>query len=215
MVINLGFFPLLSRRKSYNVQTNYNGYRQEIREDCQYRCVYCDGHEIEIGGERIMTLDHFRPKRCYPQLENDPNNLLLSCRTCNELKGHDWPAYGKKGTIDGEAGYIDPFELDRNDYFYVEVDGNLSPKKHPATYIIYTLDLNRRFLRRIRVLRATLSKSLPKFDEQLTSEISIIDKLLSKKEITDLEKTILLEEKIKKKELLLDVRKLDDFYSMP
>jgi len=172
----LSNFPVLKRRKSYTKKSRYNQYRKEIREDCQYRCVYCDVHEDEIGGEVVMTLDHFRPKN-YPQfknLENNPLNLLWSCGTCNHHKDNDWPAYGSNSTFVGEKGYIDPFQVDRSEYFGINNDGNLLPLKHPAKYMIDTLDLNREFLRKVRFLRSEIPTTLKELNAVLTKEIEKI-----------------------------------------
>ncbi len=74
MKVEALFFPLLKRRKQYktkrdgNYYANYNEYRQEIREDCLGRCVYCDRHENEIGGSESMKLDHFRPEKHFTHL---------------------------------------------------------------------------------------------------------------------------------------------------
>lgn len=47
--------PRLRRRSNSGIHRTYNGYRSEIREDCRYRCVYCDLHERDVGGEREET----------------------------------------------------------------------------------------------------------------------------------------------------------------
>ena len=112
------FFPTLSRRCEYSktrsggYYADYDRYRQEIREDCLGRCVYCDTHENETGGSESMELDHFRPQIYseFAQLSNDPHNLLWACRGCNRLKWHHWPALGTEGTVNGEEGFIDPFK---------------------------------------------------------------------------------------------------------
>ena len=50
------FFPNLRRREQYRTNSNgeyyanYQEYKQEIRKDCLGRCVYCDLHENELGG---------------------------------------------------------------------------------------------------------------------------------------------------------------------
>jgi 5-methylcytosine-specific restriction endonuclease McrA len=87
------FFPRLQRRSNYSVKRTgdfyeYSHYKQEIREDCLGRCVYCDSHENEVGGHECMELDHFKPKKYdeHKHLINHPSNLVWSCRGCNRLK---------------------------------------------------------------------------------------------------------------------------------
>ena len=69
------FFPKLRRRKQYRTNrdgeyyANYQEYKQEIRQDCLGRCVYCDCHENELSGQTGMDIDHFRPKAKFPKLD--------------------------------------------------------------------------------------------------------------------------------------------------
>lgn len=183
MPSDLIYFPKLSRRKSYPKYTKYGKYRIEIREDSQYRCVYCDIHELEFGFDKEtrdqrMTLDHFRPKSLFSSLENDPENLVLSCQTCNGKKGDDWPAYGRTGTLDKTAGYVDVFLDNRLDYFEVQIDGSLKPLKPPAQYMIRVLMLNRPAVKRIRKRRRQLYESVLALENFFDKEIKDIEKLL-------------------------------------
>ncbi len=137
------YFPRLRRRTRYTKFNNYKKYKWEIREDCQGRCVYCDIHENELGGVEFMTLDHFRPQALFTHLTNNPKNLLWCCTLCNKLKRDYWPADGTEKTYVLKGGFVDPFTEDLLEYFDVSPQGKLIPLKHPATYMINTLKLNR------------------------------------------------------------------------
>ena len=60
-------------------------------------CAYCERpcqrgtatHE-EPGEE---TIDHFRPRNCFPDLWLDWLNLVYACRRCNQAKGSSWPGF--------------------------------------------------------------------------------------------------------------------------
>ena len=55
------------------------------------RCEYC-GADLLMArqGYASMQLDHLLPKSKYPNLENDLNNGVLCCSTCNGVKkSHD------------------------------------------------------------------------------------------------------------------------------
>ena len=149
-LVRLKHFPVLERRSQYKAGTQhqYSIYRLEIQEDCQFRCVYCDAHEKEIGGESMFHLDHFRPQKLFPHLTHDPKNLVWACCRCNLLKRAHWPASGLADdeTINGEQGFLDPFNVDRKDYFIVLNEGKLDAIKSPGTYLIDKLALNRSFL---------------------------------------------------------------------
>lgn len=159
------FYPKLVRRKKYLTKKNgkfyvYSRYRLEIAEDCLQRCVYCDAHDDEVGGASVMELDHFKPsgRPEFKGLLNDPRNLVYSCRSCNGLKTEFWPALGTVHTFVGDDGFIDPFEVDRLQYFAVRANGRIHAKKPPASYMIRLLGLDRPFMQRLRERRRLMGR---------------------------------------------------------
>ena len=148
MPVDSLFFPRLRRREQYRTKrdgeyyADYQKYRQEIRQDCLGRCVYCDLHENEMRGQTVMEIDHFRPRGKFPELANNPHNLAWSCADCNRHKSDHWPACGTNDTFVDNEGFIDPFEENRSDYFKVLSDGSIIPLKPPAGYIVDQLLLN-------------------------------------------------------------------------
>lgn len=190
MPSRLTYFPRLVRRARYTSQSKYNRYRNEIREDSKFRCVYCDVHELELGcdpetRDQRMTLDHLRPQSLYNHLKNDPCNLVLSCGTCNQKKADDWPAYGTSSTVNRNAGYLDPFEVDRTNFFRVEDDGSLTPLQPPATYMIRSLALNRPAARRIRRRRKLLHDNLVSVEKYLDRKARKIEYLLQDETLSE------------------------------
>ncbi len=177
------FFPRLSRRKQYTKTRNgryyadYTIYKQEIREDCLGRCVYCDSHENETGGAESMELDHFRPQKYaeFAHLTNDPHNLLLACRGCNRLKGPHWPALGTEGTVNGDEGFIDPFAENRLNYFQVFRGGKIDSIKPPGNYIIKLLALNRLSRKRLRELRIIKESWITEFLTEANTLQHVVD----------------------------------------
>lgn len=156
------FFPKLIRRVQYKGAPKvygYKRYRNEICEDCLYRCAYCDSHEGDIGGAPNMELDHFRPKSRFKALEDDPTNLIYACRSCNRLKWHDWPPGDAEGWLLGEEGYLPPFECDRLEYFRLDADGTIIPLKAPGAYVARRLGLNRPLLKRLRLRKRLVSEA--------------------------------------------------------
>ncbi|ENM5833356.1 HNH endonuclease [Vibrio metoecus] len=172
MMIKGLYFPVLNRQlvtqyykkgskefyATYNCQHNY----ENVALDCQNRCVYCDVHVDECGGEKF-SLDHFRPKNIFGEkfdgiLNTHPFNLHLSCQKCNVLKSDDWK--GCEETQDGETylskkGYIDRFQVDASDYFDVNDMGQIVSinDEGPGDYMIGRLLLNRTNRVHIRKLR--------------------------------------------------------------
>lgn len=145
------FYPQLSRREAYRsphdnggFYADYRAYADEIAKDCQKRCVYCDAKVSENLGGDSFELDHFRPKKHFPDLERDPRNLVLACPACNRFKSGHWPAgTGTADThVDG-CGFVDPFDENRLDYFSINDVGGISAICEPAAYIIELLNLDR------------------------------------------------------------------------
>ncbi|MBI3884268.1 MAG: HNH endonuclease [Opitutae bacterium] len=152
------FYPLLTRRAKYVGTPKVYGYgrfRAEISEDCQYRCVYCDTHQTDIGGSPTMELDHLRPESKFARLADDPSNLVYSCRSCNRLKRDDWPAGEHECCWVDKEGYVHPFENDRRKFFRLGRGGEVETLQAPAAYVARRLGLNRPLLKRLR-LRALL-----------------------------------------------------------
>ncbi|MBE2222338.1 MAG: hypothetical protein IAF02_12395 [Anaerolineae bacterium] len=159
--------PKLSRRPSVPQFNTYQSYKQYLREDFQYCCIYCAIHENEYGGPRGFTVEHFRPKSIFTDLTNDYKNLLYGCNICNPFKGNDWPS--DDPLFDG-VGYLDPCEHDYDAHFRLkgfEIEG----LTQPALYMIERLHLNRRQLVKLRQKRwdeeAVHVKTLQEFHEQI------------------------------------------------
>jgi hypothetical protein len=157
------YFPTINRRSVYKLTrkntyyADYKIYYEEIAEDCQYRCVYCDVLLDEIGGEG-MHLDHFKPQQHFPNLANSPLNLVLACAKCNQLKSDWWPEVTGNAN-GGQNGFVDPFDANRNSYFEVGVLGEIVPKLPPSQYFIELLSLNRMNRIITRRKRAIISRA--------------------------------------------------------
>lgn len=162
----LEHFPQLVRRREYSTRHDgryyvYTRYRDEISEDSQYRCVYCDCHIDDVGGLDMMQLDHFKPKSIFPDLMNDPNNLVLSCSRCNLLKHDDWI---EPSELNDQVGYFDPFSCNRKDYYSIHEDGEIHHNNASAYYLIEKLALNRRFLKLNRIKRNAIVEAFESAD---------------------------------------------------
>ncbi len=141
--------PKLSRRQSVPPFKDYTKYKKYLREDFQYRCVYCSIHENEYGGPRGFTIEHFRPKSLFVNLEYEYQNLLYGCNVCNPFKGNDWPS---DDPLADNIGYLDPCEHDYDDHFQIknfEIKG-LTPV---GIYMVEKLHLKRPQLIKLRKMR--------------------------------------------------------------
>ncbi|WP_373072223.1 HNH endonuclease [Sulfurimonas sp.] len=77
----------------------YGAYKPYLRENFNKRCGYCDGLDVYAGGSQGFQIDHFKPKKLFPDLETEYENLVYSCPYCNRSKWDYWR---------DDKGFIDP-----------------------------------------------------------------------------------------------------------
>ena len=53
-------------------------------------CMKCK-KQIKVWGH--INVDHIKPRRYWPELKNDPDNLQILCGTCNKEKGNSVADY--------------------------------------------------------------------------------------------------------------------------
>ena len=64
-------------------------YRQCLRLEFTYRCVYCRSAEWEVAATDAhgsFEVEHFLPSKKYPKLRGRYRNLYWSCGACNSAK---------------------------------------------------------------------------------------------------------------------------------
>jgi hypothetical protein len=64
----------------------YNSYREWLRDEFTFRCVYCLHREQWYGRGATFHIEHSIPVNENPDAECDYTNLLYACATCNEAK---------------------------------------------------------------------------------------------------------------------------------
>jgi len=74
-----------------NMSKKYRVYKPKLRVEFSHRCAYCETREPEIGGSKSFHIDHYKPKKLFPELIYTYNNLIYSCRDCNDYKRDYWP----------------------------------------------------------------------------------------------------------------------------
>ncbi len=82
----------LRKHSRYFKGWNINGLQAFIRDGgC---CVYCGKPLLEKYGV-ASAADHLLPKSEYPELAEEPTNLVPACADCNHLKHYYDPSDGK------------------------------------------------------------------------------------------------------------------------
>lgn len=157
------------RRRDIPKYEDYRRYKQFLREDFCYCCVYCTIHENENGGPRNFHVEHYKPKSMFPQLKCDYHNLLYACAICNSYKLDDWPS--DDPLVDG-LGYLDPCQHDYDEHFVYSIDFDIRSRSAVAQYMIERLHLNRQQLKKIRKIRhqaEVVSQKVVKLDGTLAA----------------------------------------------
>jgi hypothetical protein len=77
---------LHTRRHGPTGYESYESYRDWLRDEFTFRCVYCLHRERWYGRGATFHIDHFSPQSDDPGGRCDYENLLYACATCNEAK---------------------------------------------------------------------------------------------------------------------------------
>jgi hypothetical protein len=116
--------------------------KELVRRECSFHCVYCAIHENSLGGIQGFHVEHYRPRKEFPSLENKQANLFYACPICNRFKSKDWPAEPQKNF--GNASYPDPSKVDYSIIFQVnEKNGYIQGLYVAAKYMVEKLYFNR------------------------------------------------------------------------
>jgi hypothetical protein len=66
--------------------TNYSSFRDWLRDEFTFRCVYCLHREQWYNRGATFHVDHFIPSTANPDGKCEYSNLLYACATCNVAK---------------------------------------------------------------------------------------------------------------------------------
>ena len=121
--------------------SSYTQYKEPLRSDFNRRCGYCDDIDHYCGGRRGYHIDHFRPRKKFPNLKDEYSNLVYSCPYCNGGKRADWPAGNSRETFIDDKGYVDPCLSEYDDHFVRCDDGTIKPLTKLGKYMFKELNL--------------------------------------------------------------------------
>jgi hypothetical protein len=66
----------------------HEAYRQWLRDEFCFRCVYCLNRELWGRRRGAWDIDHFLPQSVYPDGRLEYDNLVYACCRCNAMKGN-------------------------------------------------------------------------------------------------------------------------------
>ncbi|MEY2584119.1 MAG: hypothetical protein QOD80_145 [Verrucomicrobiota bacterium] len=105
------------RRHGPQGYSNHRQYRNWLRDEFSFRCIYCLRRETWLTLKRDYEIDHFLPKSKHSDVQRDYDNLVYACSQCNGTKAADYlpspeaVAYGSCLRVD-ENGEIHPLNED-------------------------------------------------------------------------------------------------------
>ena len=127
---------------------DYGSYRDWLRDEFMFRCVYCLHREQWYSRGGTFHIDHFVPVSADPQGTLQYANLLYACTTCNEAKAD-------------LLGLPDPGSVSLHDCIEIEADGRAMAKNVVGQRLCEVLRFNSAAnlayrSRMIRILEALL-----------------------------------------------------------
>jgi hypothetical protein len=117
--------------------------------------------ELRLGGPRNFAVEHFRPKKIFPQLRSEYSNLYYACNTCNDFKGSHWPS-----PTDQDRGreFVDPCESAVSDHIAFDSTGTAEPRTRAGRYTIAHVNLDRELLKLWRTRKHQLEGQIAELE---------------------------------------------------
>ncbi len=160
------------RRHGPRGYRRYQTYKQWLRDEFYFRCVYCLYRERWCPfGADSFGVDHFLPQSTHPLLVCEYDNLLYVCNRCNSAKK--------------VAKVLDPCSVGLAAHIEIQLDGTLVAKTKEGWHVIRSFNLN---FSSVRDFRKRKIESLDRWQSSGDSA-SIDDQLRFPTELPDLEDT--------------------------
>ncbi len=157
------------RRSNPKAVSKYGDYKDDLREDFNRRCGYCDD-EDSYDGKRFFQIDQFAPRKYLKTIsEKEYSNLTYSCFFCNNAKRADWPTKDENVHNNGQKGYIDACNPEYDRQFARDSFGEILARTEIGKYMHKKLKL---FLQRHSVMwsLSRIRSQIFEIKELLTNE---------------------------------------------
>jgi hypothetical protein len=108
---------------------NYREYKDWLRDEFEFRCVYCMERETWYpSAQAAFAVEHVLAQVKRPDLICNYDNLAYSCLRCNSLKE--------------DLETLDPSRDTLSDHLYFEADGSVVPRTNEGQEFILLFHLN-------------------------------------------------------------------------
>lgn len=99
---------------------NWSEHKQDLREDFHKHCGYCGSYDG--FSHTYFEVDHFVPKSLFKITGKiglcQYNNLVYSCKFCNNIKLSKWPSNDETIPYKNNEGFVDPELEDYDNHLY-------------------------------------------------------------------------------------------------
>lgn len=81
-----------TRRLTPGPFSNYRSYKRFLEQEFFGKCIYCLKPALLPTSDGRFVVEHYLPRKFFPELENSYSNLYYSCAECNSYKGAFYPS---------------------------------------------------------------------------------------------------------------------------
>jgi 5-methylcytosine-specific restriction endonuclease McrA len=117
--------PVRRQVPTKSPKKNWSLHKNDLQEDFNCSCAYCDAHDS--FRHTFYEVDHFIPKVFFEPLGNitltQYDNLVYSCKFCNNSKRAMWPSKSEKIHHLNNEGFVDPCTAEYDSHFHRNSDG--------------------------------------------------------------------------------------------
>ncbi len=163
-------YPKSKHKKKFNPQYRTNkSYKKVLRDEFNRQCIYCRRPEFYKYEE--FGVEHYKPKKVFPELEWEYDNLFYACNCCNSRKGESWPTEKQlRGNI------FVPNPCKHIMFEHLKFNGaKVEIRSKAGTYTDELLDLNDDVSVRFR-------ETINYFIEKIINDLKLTENIISKLE---------------------------------
>jgi 5-methylcytosine-specific restriction endonuclease McrA len=106
---------------------NWSEHKPDLREDFHEHCAYCGS--FDGFSHTYFEVDHFVPKSLFEKQTNitycQYDNLVYSCKFCNNIKSSKWPSNDEKKPTLNDKGFVDPEDANYDNQIYRTSKGSI------------------------------------------------------------------------------------------
>jgi HNH endonuclease len=172
---------------------NYQTYKKYLRIEFKATCVYCRMPD-RFSEKNYYAVEHYKPKKKFPELKAEYSNLFYACGTCNTWKGEFWPSDEQ---IAANIFVPNPCDYRMYDHLRSHSNGTVTAATQAGKWTVDLLCLNEPL---------QIEKRLFYLNAKKTAERRMREVLSTLKALRQKEQTIVDEEH---QDLLNDIAKLE------